>query len=127
MKGLPMNILNAVRALIRTLMPFVYSSVAAVIAHFGYHVSLATVIQIVGGGFVGLTVVLHALEAKFPWIGVLLGWIGAPTYPPSAKVKAQAYTASLEARIAEFETVKSEAAAPSAPTASATEVSAVTQ
>src|ERR1019366_915273 len=77
---------NAFKAIIRSLMPFVYAGAAALIARFGYHVTNATVIPIVKvvGGV--LTIVLHALEPQFPWIGVFLGYIGAPVYAPSAKV-----------------------------------------
>lgn len=77
---------NTLKAIIRSLMPFVYSGVAAIIAHFGYHVSNSTVIQIVAAGFAAATVILHSLEVKFPWVGVFLGWIGAPAYAPSTKV-----------------------------------------
>src|ERR1035437_2224715 len=87
---------NAFKAIVRSLMPFVYSGAAAIIARFGYHVANTTVIQIVtiAGGV--LTIVLHALETQFPWIGVLLGYIGAPVYPPSTKVSQAAQIATLE-------------------------------
>jgi len=91
---------SVLKALIRTFMPAVYSGVAAAIAHFGYHVSLATVIQIVGGGFAGLTVVLHWAEKKYPWVGALLGWIGVPQYAPSVKATQASEIAALQAEIA---------------------------
>ena len=92
---------NAFKAIVRSLMPFVYSGAAALIARFGYHVANTTVIQIVtiAGGV--LTIVLHALETQFPWIGVFLGYIGAPIYAPSAKVT---LAASQKAQIAQLET-----------------------
>jgi len=100
---------NAFKAIVRSLMPFVYSGAAALIARFGYHVANTTVIQIVtiAGGL--LTIVLHALETQFPWIGVLLGYIGAPIYAPSAKVtlaaSQKAQIATLEQQLATFSTL----------------------
>jgi hypothetical protein len=90
-------------------MPFVYSGAAAIIARFGYHVANTTVIQIVtiAGGV--LTIVLHALETQFPWIGVFLGYIGAPVYAPSAKVTLAAsqkqQIATLEQQLATLATL----------------------
>ncbi len=91
---------NQFKAIVRSVMPFVISGVASVIARFGYHVSLDTVIQIVGIAGGGLTIVLHALEAKFPWVGVFLGWIGAPAYAPSAKKSLALTVASLQTELA---------------------------
>jgi hypothetical protein len=96
-------------------MPFVYSGAAAAIAHFGWHVSNSVVIQIVAiaGGI--LTLGLHAAEAKWPWVGALLGYIGAPTYTPATKVT----VAQLQAQIAALAAQLEEAKAPSTPTAPA--------
>lgn len=100
---------NAFKAIVRSLMPFVYSGAAAIIARFGYHVANTTVIQIVtiAGGV--LTIVLHALETQFPWIGVFLGYIGAPVYAPSAKVTLAAsqkqQIATLEQQLATLATL----------------------
>jgi hypothetical protein len=99
----PNQVRNLVKSLIRSLMPMLYSLVASAIAHFGYHVSLATVIQIVGGGFVGLTVILHAAEKRWPWVGVLLGYLGAPTYAPPVKVTQAAQIAALQQQLAELQ------------------------
>jgi len=91
---------NAVKAIIRSLAPFVYSFIASVIAHFGYHVSLAVTIQIAAIAGLGLTVVLHALETQFPWVGAFLGWIGAPAYAPSTKALLIAHNQTLKSQIA---------------------------
>ena len=88
---------NVWKAIIRSITPLVYSTAVAVIAHFGYHVSNATVVQIVTTGFIALSVVLHSLEIKFPWVGVLLGWFGAPAYTPSVK-KTQAQQIAEQAQ-----------------------------
>jgi hypothetical protein len=108
---------NAFKAIVRSLMPFVYSIVAGAIAHFGYHVANTTVIQIVtiAGGV--LTIVLHALETQWPAIGVFLGYIGAPVYAPSTKVTLQAQLASVEAQFAAFVAQSEEAKAMSTPSA----------
>ena len=108
---------NPAKALVRTLVPFVYPAVAALIARFGYHVSNATVIQIVAAGGTGLTIVLHLLEEKFPKVGILLGWLGAPVYTPSTKASLSAQIATLEAQLAAIVAQAGEAQAPSAPTA----------
>ncbi len=91
---------NVLKAIIRSLAPFVYSGAASAIAHFGYHVSLATTIQIVAIVGALLTIVLHALETQFPWVGVLLGYLGAPVYPPSTKALLAAQVQSLESQLA---------------------------
>jgi hypothetical protein len=94
----PIPASNTFKALIRSLMPFVYSGAAALIAHFGYHVSNSTVIQIVTIGFAGLTIVLHAAESQWPWVGVFLGYVGAPVYAPVVSQTTQ--IAQLEALVA---------------------------
>jgi len=83
-------------------MPLIYSSVAAIIAHFGYHVSNSTVIQIVTVGFGGLTIILHLAETKWAWVGALLGYIGAPVYV-STKASQAAQISQQAAQIAELE------------------------
>lgn len=100
---------NAFKAIIRSLMPFIYSGAAGLIARFGYHVTNSTVIQIVAIAGGVLTIVLHALETQFPWVGVFLGYIGAPIYAPSAKVtlaaSQKAQIAQLEQQLATFTTL----------------------
>ena len=104
---------NPYKALVRSLMPLLYPAVAAIIAHFGYHVSNAVVIQIVAGGFAGATVLLHTAETRWPWVGVFLGWLGAPGYTPTTKVT----VVSLQAEIDALKAQQAEAAHPSTPTA----------
>ena len=87
---------NTIKTLIRGLTPLVYSTIAAAVARFGYHVSLATVAQIVAAGTAGLSAILIPLERQFPWFGVFLGWLGAPAYAPSAK---NALIADLQAKL----------------------------
>jgi len=113
---------NPAKALVRTLVPFVYPAVAAIIARFGYHVSNATVIQIVAAGGTGLTIVLHLLEEKFPKVGILLGWLGAPVYAPGAKASLTAQVATLEAQLSAIAAQVDEAHSPSTPTAGAAPV-----
>jgi hypothetical protein len=104
---------NTLKALVRTLTPLLYPLVASAIARFGYHVSNATIIQIVAGGFAGLTVILHSAEAKWPWVGVFMGWLGAPAYAPSTKMT----VTQLQAEIDALKAQQAEAAHPSTPTA----------
>lgn len=94
---------NAYKAILRSLMPFVEGAVVAVVAHFGWHINLATAAQVlvvVGGA---LTVVLHAAESRWPWVGVFLGVLGAPAYVPSAKATQAGVLATQDARIATLE------------------------
>jgi hypothetical protein len=102
---------NAFKAIVRSLMPLVYSGAAGIIARFGYHVSNSTVIQIVTAGFGVATIVLHAAESQWPAVGVFLGYIGAPVYAPSTKVTLQAQLASVEAQFAAFVAQSEEAKA----------------
>jgi hypothetical protein len=93
---------NTWKAILRGIMPLLYSVVAAVIAHFGYKASPALVAQIVVLGTGGLTILLHAAERRWPWIGALLGYIGAPQYAPSVKKTLEAQVAQLEAEVAQL-------------------------
>jgi hypothetical protein len=92
----PVPATNAFKAIVRSLMPFIESGAAALIARLGYHVSLTTTIAILGIAGGVLTILLHALETQWPAIGVFLGYIGAPVYPPSTKVSQAAQIATLE-------------------------------
>ena len=104
---------NAFKAIVRSLMPFVESGAAALIARLGYHVSLTTTIAILGivGG--ALTILLHALETQWPAIGVFLGYIGAPVYAPSTKISQKSAIATLEAQVAALTAQLDEKATPS--------------
>jgi len=104
---------NAIKAIVRSITPSLYAGVAAIIAHFGYHVGNATVIQIAAAAYAGLTVILHAAETRWPWVGGLLGWFGAPQYTPSTKVTLVQVQAELDALKAQ----QHEAANPTVPTA----------
>ena len=112
-----MNATNTVKALVRSLTPWAISVVASVIAHFGYHVSLTTASQITVAVGTVLTIGAHVLERRFPWVGVFLGWIGAPAYAPSVKQSLALKVASLEAEIDALVAAASEKAHPSQPSA----------
>lgn len=105
---------NSLKAIIRSLMPFVYSTAASLIAHLGYHVSMKSTVEIVAivGG--ALTILLHALETQWPAIGIFLGYVGAPVYAPSTKVSQAQQIAQLEAQIASLVASNEEKATPSA-------------
>jgi hypothetical protein len=97
---------NVKKAIIRSIMPFVVSALVAVCIHFGYHPTAQTITWILGAGGGGLTILLHLLETKWPAIGVLLGYLGAPVYAPPKKVlqsnkidQLQAEVNSLQAAI----------------------------
>jgi hypothetical protein len=117
---------NVFKSIVRSLTPFVVSSVASAIAHFGYHISNTVALQIVVALGAALTVVLHALERQFPWIGVFLGYIGAPVYAPSGKTSLKMQVATLESQLAALTTAQSEAANPTPPTSATGDVATVT-
>lgn len=91
---------NVYKAIIRGLVPWLTSTIAAVVAHFGFHVSPIVSAEVIVFAGTGLTVILHALETRYRWIGVFLGWIGAPVYAPSVKATLQANIATLQAQLA---------------------------
>jgi hypothetical protein len=91
---------NTFKAIVRSLMPFIESGAAALIARLGYHVTLTTTIAILGIAGGVLTLLLHAAESQWPWVGVFLGYIGAPVYAPSTKVSQSTQIAQLEALVA---------------------------
>ncbi len=97
---------NRLKAFIRSVFPFVESAAAAFIArHFG-HVSTNASEFILGVGGLGLSGVLHWLEGHFPWVGVFLGWIGAPAYAPSAKTVLEQQVANLQAELDAWKSAK---------------------
>ena len=110
---------NTYKAIVRSLTPWAISLVAGLIAHFGWHPSNTLAAQIVGYGGVGLTVAVHALEVKFPWAGVFLGWLGAPAYAPSVKATLVATNAQLQAQLSAIQAQIDEAQKPSVATSGA--------
>ena len=90
---------NVIKSIIRGLTPWAIATAASAIAHFGYHVSPATTIQILAGAGAVLTALLHALEARFPWVGVFLGYLGAPLYAPSKGASQRAQIDALQAEV----------------------------
>ena len=106
---------NSLKAIIRSLMPFVYSTAASLIAHLGYHVSMKSTVEIVAIVGAALTILLHALETQWPAIGIFLGYVGAPVYAPSTKVSQAQQIAQLEAQIASLVASNEEKATPSTP------------
>ena len=101
-------------------MPFLETSAAGLVAHLGFHLSTKTAaIYIAGGGGVVLSGVLNYLEKRFKWVGVLLGWIGAPSYAPSLSATVKSLTAELEA-LKNPQAVVTDLASPTAPVEAAT-------
>ena len=100
---------NLIKSIIRAVFPYLESSAAAAIAHFGFHVSPTSSAAIIALGGTFLATALHSLESKFAWIGVFLGWIGAPAYAPSAKKLLTQTVATLQA---EIDALKGPAASP---------------
>jgi hypothetical protein len=104
---------NAFKAVVRSVMPYLESAVAAAIAHFGFHATPTVVAGIIGIGGTLLTMLFHALETKYAWVGVFLGYVGAPVYAPSTKLSQAAQIAQLQAQVATFVAQQEESAAAS--------------
>lgn len=90
---------NQIRAFIRGLMPFVYAWAAAFIAHLGYHAGPRTTALVLAVTFAVLSALLHWLEIHFPWVGIFLGWIGIPAFPPSKRTTLLAEIARLQTQV----------------------------
>jgi len=109
---------NTFKALVRTFAPFIESGIAGLVAALGFHATATTVAGIVGIAGTVLTIVLHAAESKWPAVGALLGWIGAPVYAPSTKITLTSQVQTLEAQLAAVLAAQYEAQKPSAPSSS---------
>ena len=110
---------NTIKAIVRRVMPLVEGALVGAIAHFGWHPTATVVAEIVAVVATGLSIILPAAEAKFPWVGVLLGYMGAPVYAPSTKKSQATQIAALEAQLATLLAQGAEAVLPSQPTAAA--------
>ena len=103
---------NTIKSIVRALTPWLLTTLGALAAHFGFHVSNAASLQglVLAGGV--LTVVLHSLESRFPWVGTLLGWVGAPFYVPGKSSQQATIIATLESEVAALSKSLSAAQAP---------------
>ena len=91
---------NNLKAFVRSVFPFLWSSAIAAIAHYAYHASPTHAAAILAVGGVFLAGLIRWLETHFPWVGVFLGWVGAPTYAPSAKATLKQTVAELQDTLA---------------------------
>ena len=100
MAATPVGTTNAdlLKAIIRSITPWAITTMVTLVARLGYHITLQVAIQILVVAGAALTVVAHLLEKKWPWVGVFLGWIGAPVYPLTPK-QTQAKIANLQAQL----------------------------
>lgn len=95
---------NNLKAFVRSVFPFLESSAIAAIARYAYHVSPTNAAAILSLGGVALSAVIRWTETHFPWVGVFLGWVGAPTYAPSAKQTLKGQVAQLKDELAATQT-----------------------
>lgn len=108
---------NEFKAMVRSLMPFILGGIAALCAHFGWHPTGVELSEIVGIVGTVLTIVVRLLETKWPAFGILLGYVGAPVYPPSTKVSNESLIATLQSQVAVLVAEKEEREAASKPSA----------
>lgn len=111
--------INTFKAVVRSLMPFIESGVAGLIASLGFHATASVAAGIVAAGGTVLSIILHAAETKWAWVGAFLGSIGAPVYPPSTKKSKDARISDLETELVQLKAAIDEAKQPSTPTSTA--------
>lgn len=68
------------KTIVRAATPWAISAVVWSAQRFGLHVNAGTATEVAAVVGTALTVLVPPLEKKWPWVGVFLGWIGAPTY-----------------------------------------------
>lgn len=107
---------NSFKAIVRSVVPYIEGAVAAAVAKLGWHVTIQTAAEVTLAAGTGLSILLHAAEAKWPWVGAFLGYVGAPVYAPSTKKTLAAQVAQLEAQIATLTAQQAEKSSPSSPT-----------
>lgn len=91
---------DTIRSIVRSLTPWVLSGVIAVAGRLNWNIDPQLTAELFAAIGAGLTIGLRALEAKYPWVGKLLGCAGAPTYPPTKKQQTALTIADLEAQVA---------------------------
>lgn len=91
---------DTVRSIVRSLTPWVLSGVIAIATRLGLNIDPQLSAELFAAIGAVLTIGLRALEAKYPWVGKLLGFSGAPTYPPTKKQQTAMTIAELEAQVA---------------------------
>ena len=84
-------------------MPWVLAAIGVAIAKIGWKPTPDIELTIASSLGTGLTVLLHLLETKFPWVGVFLGYLGAPSYAPSKKVTVNAQLSDARVEINELQ------------------------
>jgi hypothetical protein len=94
---------NVWKAIVRSLMPWILAGVGLVIAKAGWKPTPDAEVAILTALGGGLTILLHLVETKFPWVGVFLGYIGAPTYAPATKTIVNTQLADALNQIAELQ------------------------
>lgn len=68
----------------RTLVPVVAGVIVARAARYGFDIPVDALVGVLEAVAIGIYyVVLSALERRFPKVGVLLGALAIPTYPPT--------------------------------------------
>ncbi len=89
------------KTIVRTVTPWAISAVVWTGQHLGFHVNVGTATKVSAIVGTSLTLLVPPLEAKWKWFGVLLGWVGAPTYTASvSKAQLAAELASLQSQLA---------------------------
>jgi hypothetical protein len=99
---------DTVRSIVRSLTPWVLSGVIAISTRLGLNINPQVSAELFAAIGTGLTIGLRALEAKYPWVGKLLGFSGAPMYPPTKKQQTAQTIAALEAQVAALQAAQTQ-------------------
>ena len=97
---------DTIRSIVRSLTPWMLSGVIAIATRLGLNIDPQLSAELFAAIGAALTIGLRALEAKYPWVGKLLGFSGAPTYPPTKKQQTALTIADLEAQVAALQTAQ---------------------
>jgi hypothetical protein len=88
------------KTIVRIATPWVISAVVWTSQRLGFHVNAGTATEVAAIVGTSITLVVPPLEAKWKWFGLLLGWVGAPTYTASvSKAQLEAELAALQAQL----------------------------
>ena len=102
---------------VRFVTPYLEAFIISLVAKLGFHVTLVMAAGILTLGGTALGLIFRALEHWFPWVGALLGYIGAPAYRPTAKNSLKAQLADLASQYIALQAQVNEGAHPSLGTA----------
>lgn len=80
------------KTIVRTVTPLLISAMVWTGQRLGLHVNAGTATEVAGVVGLSLSLAVPPLEKKWRWFGLLLGWVGAPSYiknPTKAQIESE--------------------------------------